>query len=380
MTLDFNESDERPEHDEQYFALPPSDGADFNELLEPPRSTPLGDILDTFFSDLDQGVPPVRWPIGDGWGTLAFRPHQVVTIGGPANVGKTPLLLNLMWKAMEITPSLRVLVANNESPESELMESLTAMLATIDLSAIQDRDKNRYAPEQLAVARSALRKKTGQLEFMKMPFSLEQVMRRAEDFQADIVFIDTLQKLKMDGYDGEVGDRVGRMMPMLRELAFQGRCVVAAAQISRDGVRHLQTRIGSQTHDDRDLGVFLHSSEVESASNDAFVLGYERNARVIKHVGEEYTPIPMWLQHVKGRTRMKANIPLLFDGRYQLFTLRPVETVRAAGGRSRTSVPSAPKTKPVEPPEHKRAVARAKTQPAKTEGRGGDDANHEWIT
>jgi len=356
----------------------PGDGADFGLHRPRAKSVLLADVLDSFFNGIEQGIPPVKWPVGEGWGTLALRPNRIITVGAPANVGKTPLLMNLAWQAMEITPTLRVLVANNESTVEELNELLTAMLGGINLGHIQDHDLAYCAPEKLARARAALQTVAGRLEFMEMPFTLEQVAERAAEFRADVIVIDTLQKLRLEGYDGEAGDRVGRIMPLLRDVALQGRCVMAAAQISREGVVHVQKRAGSRTHDDRDLNVFLHNSEIESASNDAFVLAYEKGARVYQGVDEEYEPIPMWLQHVKGRNNMKAHIPLLFDGRYQKFTLRQVGNSAAAGQEGpRVGAGTSPAG---ETGGRERSAARVSSKISKPTPPGADHAGHEWVT
>jgi hypothetical protein len=304
-----------------------------------------------------------------------------MVFGGPPNVGKTPLMMNLTWQAMQITPALRVLIANNESVVPELVETLTAILGGINLRDVQARDRSRCTPEKLAVARDALRSVADRIEFMEMPFSLEQVVERAEAFRADVVVIDTLQKLRLEGYDGEVGDRVGRIMPMLRELASRGPCVVGAAQISREGVKHLQGRVGSKTYDERDTSVFLHSSEIESSCNDAFLLVYEKGTRVYQGPDGEYQPLPMWLHHVKARNTLKTNIPLLFDGRYQKFTVRSVETAapkqpRKSGGEPRGSV--SPGREPASP--RSPAPPKAHTPEATRRANGGSDEDHEWVT
>jgi archaellum biogenesis ATPase FlaH len=360
----------RPEDDEPGDEEYLREGEDFGDEITPARSTPLADAMLTYFGELERGDPPIKWPVGEGWGTLALRPNRVITIGGPGNVGKTPVLLNLAWQAMENTPTLRILVANNESTVAEIMDLLTAMLGGINLEHVQNRDQKHCTPEKLDLAKAALQGVADRLEFVEMPFTLEQVIERASRFKADVVILDTLQKLRLAGYDGEAGDRVGRMMPLLRDLALQGRCVLAAAQISRDGVRHVQQRAGSRTHDDRDMNVFLHNSEIESASNDAFLLAYDQSARVYQDVDEQYTPIPMWLQHVKGRGNMKAHIPLLFDGRYQKFTLRQVGgskgTGRGGGG-----------TAPASPPQRPQPRQNMENQLPEEEGAGDDT---DWLT
>ena len=357
-------------------------GGDFGDSIVPARTILLADMLDDFFTKLEAGEPPVRWPVGEGWGTLAFRPHTIMVIGGPPNVGKTPLLLNLLWQAMQITPSLRVLVANNESMVPELVETLTARLAEINLSDVQARNCDLCTSGKLAEARSALRGVADRIEFMEMPFTLEQVIERAMDFRADVVCIDTLQKLSLEGYDGEMGDRLGRIMPMLRDLASRGPCVVAAAQISREGVRHFQGRVGRATYDERDMAVFAYSVQIESSANDCFYLAYETGARVHQGLDQAYEPIPMWLHHMKGRNTLKANIPLLFDGRYQKFMLRPVHEPaagqRGAGGRRSTGdIGRTDGTSGTS----KAAWAKPRTSREELQDIEGEaDGDHEWLT
>lgn len=381
MTVD-TEHVEDEDAERAYRTLSPLDGADFGGDVEPGRTTLLADMLETYFIDLEAGVPPVQWPVGEGWGTLAFRPHSVMVLGGPPNVGKTPLTMNLTWQAMQITPSLRVLVANNESMVPELVEMLTAMLGGINLRDVQARDRGRCTPEKLAVARAALQSVADRIQFMEIPFTLEQVVERADAFRADIVVIDTLQKLRLEGYDGEVGDRVGRIMPMLRDLASRGPCVVAAAQISREGVKHLQGRVGGTTYDERDTAVFLHSSEIESSCNDAFLLAYDKAARVYQAPDVEYQPLPMWLHHVKARNTLKTNIPLLFDGRYQKFTVRSVEKAASKQPQKRGGEMRGPVSPATGVPASPRPPAPPKPHTPKTthQAQGGSDADHEWVT
>lgn len=306
-----------------------SEGGDFGDAVPPARTTLLADVLDAVFKNLEEGVPCLEWPVGDdGWGTLAFRPNAIVVVGGPTGIGKTSLILNLLWQAMHITPTMRVMIANNESTTEDLNNRLIAMLSAINLHHIRKHNLAHCPADKLAAARAAMRSVGDRLEFVEMPFTLEQIIQRAASFRPDVVCIDTLQKLKLHGYVGEAGDTVGRIMPMLRDLANTGTCVVAAASISREGARHVKHRVGKTTYDELDTGVFLHNSEIESTCNDAYTLAVESGAKAIHRSDEDYQPIKMWLQHVKSRDELKVNIPLLFDGRYQKFTLRPASQPR----------------------------------------------------
>ena len=92
--------------------------------------------------------------------------------------------------------------------------------------------------------------------------------------------------------------------------------------------------------------------------------------------------MPMWLHHVKARNTLKTNIPLLFDGRYQKFTLRAIEEAPAKYPRKTVGEPR----RPVLPGTEEQALPRPPARPksrtpnATRQTHGGSDADHEWVT
>ena len=290
-----------------------------------PRTTTLRGVLDRLAHDQHHRIPPVCWPLGvePSWGNFHFRPHSIITLGGPTNVGKTSFALNAVCKAMITTPTLRVLIAHNESQSQDLVKRLLAMVSGVNLQHVRALDPTHFTDADMHTAMTALDDLADRLAILEMPFTLEDVVVRAEDFRADIVVIDVLQKLRLGDYDGDSGDIVGRIMPRLRDLANSGRCVFTVASISREGVRHLQKRVGRMDHDELDACVFLHNSEIESSTDDAYVLVAEPGAASAMGPGSEYVPVRMWLQHLKGRDELRIHVPLAFDGRYQRFAVRP---------------------------------------------------------
>jgi hypothetical protein len=99
----------------------------------------------------------------------------------------------------------------------------------------------------------------------------------------------------------------------------------------------MKGRAGATRANELDTSIFLHSSEIETNANDAYVLLPEQGAKTAVNHETEYEPIRMWLNHVKARDDMKTNVPVLFDGRYQRFSLRNLATEssrRASNPRS----------------------------------------------
>ena len=353
------------------------------DLIEPvvrPRGTLLSDAVTHVLDDIERGTPPVEWNVAnEPWGTFAFRPHSIVVVGGPTSGGKTALIQCCVTQALQINPTLRVLVANNESQTSDLVKRMIALLAGINLRHVRKHDRKHCTPEKMADARAVIKGFGSRLRFLERPFTVQQMMHDAEEFGADVVCLDTLQKATLAGYDGDAQDTVRRTMGLLRQLADKGPCVVTAASLSRTGVGHMKDRVGSTHTDERDTGIFLHSSEIETNANDAFALLPEKGAKTTQRPDEEYEPVKMWLNHVKSRDDGKTNVPLLFDGRYQKFTLRPSVSVSVGkpGGHGpaqrgqRTPRAGAPQS-PIG--TERRAASSTLKQ------KGVDDDGHEWLS
>lgn len=336
----------------------------------------VGNVLDGIAS----GTTPVEWKVADEpWGTFAFRPHSIVVVGGPTSGGKTAFIQCCLTQALKINPSLRVLVANNESQTSDLVKRMLSLLSGIDLKHVRAHDRAHCTPEKMAAARAIIEGFGDRLRFLERPFTVEQMMLEAEEFGANVVCLDTLQKATLAGYDGDAQDTARRTMGMLRQLADKGPCVVTAASLSRGGVGHMKGRVGSTQTDEMDAAIFLHSSEIETNANDAFALLPEKGAKTAVRPDEDYEPIRMWLNHVKSRDDVKTHVPLLFDGRYQKFTLR-TPTSGAFKGSSGRGPHQSSSRKPTAatPGSPVSAGPRAATNTLKKKGVDAD--GHEWLS
>lgn len=353
------------------------------DLMEPvirPRGTMLSDAVGRVLDGIERGVPPIEWKVAnEPWGTFSFRPHSIVVVGGPTSGGKTAFIQCCLTQALQINPALRVLVANNESQTSDLVKRMISLLAGIDLKHVRAHDQAHCTPERMAAARSAIEGFGDRLRFLERPFTVEQMMLEATDFGANVVCLDTLQKATLAANDGDAQDTVRRTMGMLRQLADKGPCVVTAASLSRGGVGHMKGRVGSTQTDEMDAAIFLHSSEIETNANDAFALLPEKRTKTAVRPDEEYEPIRMWLNHVKSRDDVKTHVPLLFDGRYQKFTLRTPASDGLGGHSGREPHQwSVRKPKAATPGSPVSAGPRAATSTLKKKGIDADD--HEWLS
>jgi archaellum biogenesis ATPase FlaH len=329
--------------------LQSGNGLDF--VLEKPRAkvATLADLLPSLLDKLERGDPPTRWLVDDQtWGTFALRPKHIVLVGGPTNSGKTAFATSTMFKAMKVNPCLRVLIASTEEDTEDLVYRGIARLLDINIRHLRNCDRTHLTPAILDTIRCEMELLQPRLRIVQRPFTVDQVVSAAKDFGADVVVVDYLQDLRLDGFDGELQETVRRLMPELRSLADAGPCVLLMSALSRSGVSHIQGRTGSRLFNQHDHGVFLGATQIEYAVNDAYVLLHDNGTETASVNGEmNEKPRRMWLQHLKSRGDEIVLVPLTFDGRYQKFTLRPInrpETPKRnnAGTTAAASGPRAP--------------------------------------
>ena len=315
------------------------EGSDRDFVMEKPRAkvVTLADLLPGLMDNLERGDPPTRWLVDDQlWGTFALRPKHIVLVGGPTNSGKTAFATSTMFKAMKVNPSLRVLIASTEEDTEDLVYRGIARLLDINIRHLRNRERTQLTPATLDTIRGEMDSLQPRLCIVKRPFTVDQVVSAAKDFGADVVVVDYLQDLRLDGFDGELQETVRRLMPELRSLADAGPCVFLMSALSRSGVSHIQARVGSRFFNQHDHGVFLGATQIEYAVNDAYVLLHDKGTETASVNGEmNEKPRRMWLQHLKSRGDEIVLVPLTFDGRYQKFTLREIngaETSKRNGG------------------------------------------------
>jgi archaellum biogenesis ATPase FlaH len=343
-------------------------GGDFGHDTTPPRITLLDAVLPKLRDELERGEPPIQWtPAPEPWGSLSFRPHTVMVIGSPPATGKTSLVLNVVTRMQMRYPDLRVLVASNEMRTAVMMERILSMHSGVEYRLLRNRDRSRYTKEDIERASQVLGQVGPRLAFLERPFTVEQLHDAAREHRADIVFVDFLQASGTTGFGGDVQQGVASVMRTLRALADSGPCVITTAAMSRQGIAHSRDRVGRVDVNERDMGVFLHASEIEHEADTAYLLLAESGAKVAVSPDEPYEPICMWLQCVKARDEARVHVPLWFDGRFQTFTLRDA---------SKPSGSSARESKAVSRPRSAGRVGAAAKAAIPTE----EKSNDPWLT
>jgi replicative DNA helicase len=348
-------------------------------VLEKPRTaiSTLEAILPKFLDKLERGEPPVAWRVDDQpWGNFAFRPGRIIVVGGPTNVGKTAFGVNTTMRALARNPELRACIASVEDDVDDLVCRGIAGLLQIPVDQLRERHRAGIADIDIARVRDELRGIGPRLCIVRRPFTLDQVIKAAEDFGAALVTLDYLQEVRLAGSDSDLVETIRRVMPMLRSLADKGPSVLAMSALSRDGTRQVEGLGGLQGYRASDLAVFQGGMPIEHAADDGFLLLNDGSRRRVTVAGQDDdAPLPMWLRHLKARSGVTTTVPLWFEGRFQRFSLRELtpgpDDTAAASTKSRSSRPS---RKPAEGTALPPGVVAKQSLPRK------DPQDDHWIT
>ena len=267
------------------------------------------DLLSTWRDDVLTGKPPVLYPIGAGeLERIEIGPQLVTLIGGAPGAGKTAFVMQAVVDALRITPTLRALVCNIEMPPAVLLDRQLARLSGIDLNTIRYRRLGAEHADRVDDAMNTLEPLAERLCFVRPPFDLDNVAASADAFDAGLIVLDYIQRIKPPGDHGDKRGSVDATMDYIRKFADAGVAVVVVAAVSRSKDNKGRS---SYDGDALNLASFRESSELEFGADDAFIL--------VRDSGDEDA---VTLKHLKARHTEAKDIVLTFDRIRQRFAPR----------------------------------------------------------
>lgn len=256
------------------------------------------------------GTPPTRWPVASQ-GPLAsihLGPGRITLLGGAPGAGKTALVMQCVIDALRLTPALRTLVCNVEMPSWMLWERQLARLSGVGLEVIQDRQFNADQTERLERAANTLERLSRRTAFVRPPFDLDNIAASAEEFGADLLVLDYIQRISPSGHYADKRLAVNATMEHLRQFADQGLGLIVLAAVGRTKDRYGRA---SYSGDGLNLASFRESSELEYGADDAYIL--------VPKGDLEDCPVEVTLQHLKARSHQARHLALEFNGSLQRF-------------------------------------------------------------
>lgn len=266
-----------------------------------------GDVFDGWRDDVLTGSPPLLYPIGAGdLGRIEIGPGLVTLFGGAPGAGKSAFVMQAVIDALRLTPTLRALVCSIEMPPRVLLDRQLARLSGIDLTSIRYRRFDASHSDRLDQAMHTLEALGERLAFVRPPFDLANVAASADEFEADLIVLDYIQRIPPPGQFGDRRGAVDASMSYLREFADADVAVVVVAAVAR--AKDSKGR-SSYDGDGLNLASFRESSELEFGADDAFILAPDGKAddQVV-------------LRHLKARHTQAQDLVLRFDRPRQSFT------------------------------------------------------------
>ena len=268
--------------------------------------------------DIRRGEAPVLFPIASS-GKLAeieIGPGLVTLIGGAPGAGKTAFVMQSVFDAMRLTESLKVVVCNVEMSPEVLFDRQLARLSGVNLTNIRHRDIPEDAVDRVEASLEVIEEVAERLCFVSPPFVLENVAEVYDDFRADVIVLDYIQRIPPDSrsddhkFDSKRGS-VDATMSYMRQWAGIKAAVIAVAAVSRQKDNKGRS---SYAGDSLSLASFRESSELEFGADDAFILAPS---------GDD--PEEVTLKHLKARHSEPRDVPLTFHRQVQRFEEEPEE-------------------------------------------------------
>ena len=271
------------------------------------RFQTAADVFTGWRDDLLTGKPPTLYPAGAGdLARIDIGPELVILLGGAPGAGKTAFSMQLVIDALRLTPTLRALVCNVEMRPGVLLDRQLARLSGVDLSTIRRRKLGPEHADRIDQAMSTLEPLAERLCFVRAPYDLANIAEAADAFEAGLLVIDYIQRVKPPGDHGDKRGSVDASMDYLRQFADAGVAVVVVSAVgrTRDGK-------GRSSYDAAGLGLasFKESGELEYGADSAYLLCPDSAD------GELMT-----LRCLKDRNGEPKDIDLHFDPKLQRFT------------------------------------------------------------
>ena len=167
------------------------------------------DVFSGWRDEVLTGEPPTLYAAGTGeLARIEIGPGLVTLLGGGPGAGMTALSMQLLTDALRLTPRLRALVCNVEMAPGALLNRQLSRLSGVDLTAIRFRQLGTEHADRLDQALNTLEPLAERFCFVRPPFDLGNVAAAADDFRADLLLLDYIQRIRPPG---DHGDRRGSL-------------------------------------------------------------------------------------------------------------------------------------------------------------------------
>ena len=214
--------------------------------------------------------------------------------------------MQLTIDALRLTPTLRAMVCNIEMPPAVLLDRQLARLSGIDLTTIRYRKLGAKHADRIDQAMNTLEPLVERLGFVRPSFDLANVAGSVDDFEAGLILLDYIQRIRPPGEHENRRGTVDATMDYMRRFAEAGMAIIVVSAVGRSKDRHGRNYYNSEG---LNLASFRESSELEFGADDAFILAADSH----KDDGA------VRLKHLKARHGELHDATLAFNPALQRF-------------------------------------------------------------
>jgi hypothetical protein len=290
---------------------PDADSGPQPKASKPPQSEPptkpANIYLTSYLHKLNTRSLPQLYQQHSALKGFEIGPGLMTAIAAPPGTGKTALAMQAMFDAIELDPTLRVVIANAEmDPETLLRRQLTRE-ARIKSDDLRFGNLTPYEMEQVNTIAANLERKLANVSFLD-PCNLTQ-LTMLKGQTPGMLIVDYLQIFAPSDKDTRQG--VNEVVKILIALKLLGWGVLALSAVKRNPK-------GKYVPEDLDLSSFKESGEIEFQADSAYVL-------VDHGPVDKSVPYVKWLtlKHVKNRHSAMVNFELIFHMPRMEFSKKP---------------------------------------------------------
>lgn len=276
----------------------------------------LRDVIAAGHADLYDGSPAVEFAVAnEEWGSLAYRPGEIIAFAAPPGAGKTAFVMQTAVDALRLNPDVTCLIVNVEMTPQKLFERQLSRLSGIPFADITRRRNLMGRQHLVEPAIATLNSIADRMLFMPAPYRIERIVDAVAEARPQILVIDYLQRIQCCDGVADTRNRINMLMQEIRELASVGICVVIISAVARTPSK----KGGGYNAKEIGLGSFRESGEIEYGIDDGFVMIREGGDDPGRGTGRRV----IGLKHVKSRNHMQKDLRFEFDGAVQRFDLLP---------------------------------------------------------
>ena len=261
--------------------------------IDDERTVRGGAILTQLINDLRSGDVPQLIDMGPALNGMEIAQGLITIIGAGPGTGKTALVMQCVFAALERDPNLRAVIANAEMTFSVLLRRQLTKMTRIASEKIRFAQLDEEELARITAAAGELLPRLDRVRVMEDDYSVAGLLGFANE-PPGILVVDYLQKFAPADAEPRIG--VGQVMNALRTLAKWGWSIIAISATSRPQKGQKRLTMSS----------LRESSEIEFNADSIYMMNDDGSVYDCDYIRK------ITLDHAKNRHGSQVDIELVF--------------------------------------------------------------------